>query len=141
MAADPMKEEKSLAKIEEEMKKAAGGDGAMSMDLDLKNPPGLDGVSALPGSVAAAAVASGEGNLPTLPPISQQQLLQANMAAIAAHASSNQNMVADLAAALRLGGAAPAPAALNDPRALAALQAAQMGNPTGDGRGGFNAMI
>ena len=92
---------KSLAKIEqegeerEEKKKSAMAtivgpsfeSGAQPMAMDL-----------------GMATSDGDKNLPSLPAISQQQLLQANMAAIAAHASSNQNMVADLAAALRLGG-------------------------------------
>lgn len=121
---------KSLAKIEqegeerEEKKKSAMAtivgpsfeSGAQPMAMDL-----------------GMATSDGDKNLPSLPAISQQQLLQANMAAIAAHASSNQNMVADLAAALRLGGGNPAAPGLGD---LAALRA-QMGNDPKT----FNSMI
>mmetsp|Transcript_8777 Transcript_8777/g.15415 ORF Transcript_8777/g.15415 Transcript_8777/m.15415 type:complete len:98 (-) Transcript_8777:117-410(-) len=84
-------------------------------------------------------------SLPTISQqISQQQLLQANMAAIAAHASSNHNMVADLAAALRLGGTnnPSATAALTgaDPRMAAAIRAAQLGSDPKNQRS-FSSML
>ncbi|KAL7543647.1 hypothetical protein ACHAXR_013067 [Thalassiosira sp. AJA248-18] len=132
--------EKSLAKVEEEEMKQAANSG-------MATAAELHGLAPIPGSKEAALAAvlgmpshqqhqlsqhlqgdASNQQLPSLPPLSQQQLLQANMAAIAAHASSNQNMVADLAAALRLGGATSNAVTLGDPRAVAALRAAQLGS-------------
>ena len=97
-------EGKSLAKMEEEeavtRALGAGDDGKLKSDSDTK---------------------MGDADISmSLPPMSQQQLLQAN---IAANASSNQTMVNDLAAALRLGGANP-----ND---IAAAMRGQVGNDDG----------
>lgn len=128
--AEAEDKEKSLAKVEEEEKAKDDTFPTMPSIADASlNPPPMSPVQPPMGA---------EQQLPSLPTISQQisqqQLLQANMAAIAAHASSNQNMVADLAAALRLGGtnnpSATAAAALTgvDPRVAAALRAAQLGS-------------
>eukprot|EP00581_Thalassiosira_minuscula_P007000 CAMPEP_0183706548 /NCGR_PEP_ID=MMETSP0737-20130205/3328_1 /TAXON_ID=385413 /ORGANISM="Thalassiosira miniscula, Strain CCMP1093" /LENGTH=498 /DNA_ID=CAMNT_0025933963 /DNA_START=170 /DNA_END=1666 /DNA_ORIENTATION=+ len=130
-----MDKEKSLAKQEEEMK-AKEENNQPTSSLASAMEVALKGLSP-PSPSPQVPMGPPEPAMPGLPSISQQisqqQLLQANMAAIAAHASSNQNMVADLAAALRLGGtnnpSSSAAAALTgaDPRVAAALRAAQLG--------------
>mmetsp|Transcript_1702 Transcript_1702/g.3728 ORF Transcript_1702/g.3728 Transcript_1702/m.3728 type:complete len:541 (+) Transcript_1702:133-1755(+) len=152
--------EKSLAKMEEEeneMKKMGmasviglPGDRVFG-GLKPSPSPKVTGVKTeVPGVAMGGPSMGGDQKIPSLPTIaqkiSQQQLLQANMAAIAAHASSNQNMVADLAAALRLGGtnnpSATAAAALTgaDPRVAAALRAAQLGSDPKNQRS-FSSML
>lgn len=154
--------EKSLAKVEEEEKALVLKKESLmisnEMPMGLKAPPSVGAMGLVMGNVVGTRMEEpirsqplgqpqpdGDQKMLSLPPISQQQLLQANMAAIAAHASSNQNMVADLAAALRLGGANPsavAVATLNgaNPSAVAALRAAQMGNDPKNQRS-FSSMI
>jgi hypothetical protein len=65
-------------------------------------------------------------SLPTMPTIAQQQFIQANMDAIATHASNRHIMAAQLAAVLGLGGGInPNALPLGDP-AMAMLRAAHM---------------
>ena len=136
--------EKSLAKVEEEEKEGKQAAMATIAEVSLKAPPSprISGQEEMPSLLPADEQIQ---SLPTISQqISQQQLLQANMAAIAAHASSNHNMVADLAAALRLGGTnnPSATAALTgaDPRMAAAIRAAQLGSDPKNQRS-FSSML
>ncbi|KAL9179467.1 hypothetical protein ACHAXT_008757 [Thalassiosira profunda] len=88
---------RSLAKAEKEEEEATkGGDAAAAL------PP------ALAAAVKAEEALAKAGDK-KMPPLSQEQLLQASMAAIASQASGGSQM-ADIAAALRLGGAGAAAA-------------------------------
>mmetsp|Transcript_33827 Transcript_33827/g.64406 ORF Transcript_33827/g.64406 Transcript_33827/m.64406 type:complete len:566 (-) Transcript_33827:105-1802(-) len=142
--------EKSLAKVEEEEKQKEMKKLGMASVLATTIGGDMRAPAPKVATMSGLAQVGRDQKLPSLPTISQQisqqQLLQANMAAIAAHASSNQNMVADLAAALRLGGtnnsSASAAAALSgaDPRVAAALRAAQLGSDHKNNRS-FSSMI
>jgi len=151
---------KSLAKLEEEEKEKEAKRGAAAMaiamapaeGMKLKTSPPPLGMAANPlGASLGVGMKTetislpksdvGDRNPASVPPISQQQLLQANMAAIAAHASSNQKMVADLAAAFRFGGGNPnVVPGLGDPRAVAALRA-QLDGDRSKGQRSFSSML
>mmetsp|Transcript_15888 Transcript_15888/g.34382 ORF Transcript_15888/g.34382 Transcript_15888/m.34382 type:complete len:505 (-) Transcript_15888:107-1621(-) len=136
MSIDTEERDKSLAKVEEEdMAKQDAMAMSISDLVKLKSPPLLGGME------SASAKSNVDQQIPSLPAITHQQLLPANMAAIAAHASSNQNMVADLAAALRFGGVNPNQVPLGDPRAVAALRAAQLGGDPNNPRSFSSHMI
>mmetsp|Transcript_12198 Transcript_12198/g.21923 ORF Transcript_12198/g.21923 Transcript_12198/m.21923 type:complete len:565 (-) Transcript_12198:110-1804(-) len=142
--------EKSLAKVEQEEKEKEMKNLGMASVLATTTGGDMRPPAPKVATMSGLTQVGRDRKLPSLPTISQQisqqQLLQANMAAIAAHASSNQNMVADLAAALRLGGtnnsSATAAAALSgaDPRVAAALRAAQLGSDHKNNRS-FSSML
>jgi len=129
--------DKSLVQVEAE-ENVEKDSVTITEEVKLKPPSLLHGALGMD-----SANVSGDHHLPSLPALTHQSLLPANMAAIAAHASvnhGNQNIVADLAAAFRFGGVNPNQVPLGDPRAVAALRAAQLGSDPNNPRS-FSSMI